>query len=151
MSPTSLTNIFLDIAQKVCVIREELQEELPDHIFVALIKDGEKVAVQLVPMAVDGPEERAIVMARLRDIYCADAVGVVCEAWLTRFDLLKPEQEPLGREEVLLATLFETDHEPRAWNAVITDGHVGELQLIEGELHGRTRQVYESTTTIPEA
>ena len=150
----NVRDTFQDLLLQVCQFRRE-NGEMPGQLFVVIDTSAEKAL--LIPENLPTPEDRAVFMAGLRDFTCADGIGMISEAWVAIREMGKEDEggrpsECPDREEAIIATLFEGDKEPVAWIAKISPTGEGAQPESAGmQIRGAIRDVYESTTTIPQA
>jgi len=149
----SVKEKFKDLVRQVCQLRRE-NGEMPWQLFVVIDLSVDKAL--LIPENLPTPEDRAVFMAGLRDFTCADGIGMISEAWVAvqemDLDDMMRTSARSDREEAIIATLFEGDKDPVAWIAKISPtGEVADPEPTGMSIQGTIRDVYESTTTIPQA
>jgi len=149
----SVKGRFEDLVRQVCQVRRE-NGEMPGQLFVVIDLAADKAL--LIPENLPTPEDRAVFMAGLRDFTCADGIGMISEAWVAVQEMdsdnrIRPSERS-DREEAIIATLFEGDKEPVAWIAKISPtGEVADPESAGMNIRGTIRDIYEGTTTIPQA
>lgn len=149
---SQISDAFISAIHVVSEMRRAAGE-LPVQLYVVF--PGDEGLFLVIPEDLPSADERGRFMVFLRDHYCAHAVGMISEAWVSRRNTLEgpmPSADP-SSEESIMATLFEGDSAPRVWAAKIhSDGKVDDPEEMPGtEIKGTLREVYESETSILEA